>query len=305
MKIQIQEGTMKIGFIGLGAMGRPMSKNLLKAGHELHVYDIVPAAVEEIVACGAIAEKSNKNVAAATDVVITMLPNSPHVKAAVLGDEGVLAGTHKGSILLEMSSINPLATREIGEICEKAGVPMLEAPVSGGVGGAAEGKLAIMCGGTPELFEELKPILSILGTSLTLCGSLGAGNTTKLVNQHIIAVEIATVAEAFAMGKKAGVEPEVIYNAIRGGYAGSKVLDGKLTAAMDRQFTAGFRLDLHIKDMTNAVETGYAMGAPMPLGSLVLDMMKYLSANGLGSEDNAALIKYYEKLAGFEFHRAE
>lgn len=296
---------MKIGFIGLGAMGRPMSKNLLKAGHELHVYDIVPAAVEEIVACGAIAEKSNKNVAAATDVVITMLPNSPHVKAAVLGDEGVLAGTHKGSILLEMSSINPLATREIGEICEKAGVPMLEAPVSGGVGGAAEGKLAIMCGGTPELFEELKPILSILGTSLTLCGSLGAGNTTKLVNQHIIAVEIATVAEAFAMGKKAGVEPEVIYNAIRGGYAGSKVLDGKLTAAMDRQFTAGFRLDLHIKDMTNAVETGYAMGAPMPLGSLVLDMMKYLSANGLGSEDNAALIKYYEKLAGFEFHRAE
>ena len=296
---------MKIGFIGLGAMGRPMSKNLLKAGHELHVYDIVPAAVEEIVACGAIAEKSNKDVAAATDVVITMLPNSPHVKAAVLGDEGVLAGTHKGSILLEMSSINPLATREIGALCEKAGVPMLEAPVSGGVGGAAEGKLAIMCGGTPELFEELKPILSILGTSLTLCGSLGAGNTTKLVNQHIIAVEIATVAEAFAMGKKAGVEPEVIYNAIRGGYAGSKVLDGKLTAAMDRQFEAGFRLDLHIKDMTNAVETGYAVGAPMPLGSLVLDMMKYLSANGLGSEDNAALIKYYEKLAGFEFHRAE
>ena len=300
-----QEGTMKIGFIGLGAMGRPMSKNLLKAGHELHVYDIVPAAVEEIVACGAIAEKSNKDVAAATDVVITMLPNSPHVKAAVLGDEGVLAGAHKGTILLEMSSINPLATREVGEICEKAGVPMLEAPVSGGVGGAAEGKLAIMCGGTPELFEELKPILSILGSSLTLCGSLGAGNTTKLVNQHIIAVEIATVAEAFAMGKKAGVEPEVIYNAIRGGYAGSKVLDGKLTAAMDRQFEAGFRLDLHIKDMTNAVETGYAMGAPMPLGSLVLDMMKYLSANGLGSEDNAALIKYYEKLAGFEFHRAE
>ena len=296
---------MKIGFIGLGAMGRPMSKNLLKAGHELHVYDIVPAAVEEIVACGAIAEKSNKDVAAATDVVITMLPNSPHVKAAVLGDEGVLAGAHKGTVLLEMSSINPLATREVGEICEKAGVPMLEAPVSGGVGGAAEGKLAIMCGGTPELFEELKPILSILGTSLTLCGSLGAGNTTKLVNQHIIAVEIATVAEAFAMGKKAGVEPEAIYNAIRGGYAGSKVLDGKLTAAMDRQFEAGFRLDLHIKDMVNAVETGYAMGAPMPLGSLVLDMMKYLSANGLGSEDNAALIKYYEKLAGFEFHRAE
>lgn len=296
---------MKIGFIGLGAMGRPMSKNLLRAGHEVHVYDIVPAAVEEIVACGAVAEKCNKDVAANTDVVITMLPNSPHVKTAVAGPDGILAGKHEGMILLEMSSIAPLATKEIGKLCEEAGVPMLEAPVSGGVGGAAEGKLSIMCGGKPELFEQLKPILSVLGSSLRLCGDLGAGNTTKLVNQHIIAVEIATVAEAFAMGKKAGVEPEVIYNAIHNGYAGSKVLDGKLTAAMDREFKAGFRLDLHIKDMVNAVETGYAVGAPMPLGSIVLDMMKYLSANGLGSEDNATLMKYYEKLAGFEFGRME
>ena len=296
---------MKIGFIGLGAMGRPMSKNLLRAGHEVHVYDIVPAAVEEIVACGAVAEKCNKDVAANTDVVITMLPNSPHVKTAVAGPDGILAGKHEGMILLEMSSIAPLATKEIGKLCEEAGVPMLEAPVSGGVGGAAEGKLSIMCGGKPELFEQLKPILSVLGSSLRLCGDLGAGNTTKLVNQHIIAVEIATVAEAFAMGKKAGVEPEVVYNAIHNGYAGSKVLDGKLTAAMDREFKAGFRLDLHIKDMVNAVETGYAVGAPMPLGSIVLDMMKYLSANGLGSEDNATLMKYYEKLAGFEFGRIE
>ena len=296
---------MKIGFIGLGAMGRPMSKNMLKAGHEVHVYDIVPAAVEEIVACGAVAEKCNKDVAANTDVVITMLPNSPHVKTAVTGPDGILAGKHEGMILLEMSSIAPLATKEIGKLCEEAGVPMLEAPVSGGVGGAAEGKLSIMCGGKPELFEQLKPILSVLGSSLRLCGDLGAGNTTKLVNQHIIAVEIATVAEAFAMGKKAGVEPEVVYNAIHNGYAGSKVLDGKLTAAMDREFKAGFRLDLHIKDMVNAVETGYAVGAPMPLGSIVLDMMKYLSANGLGGEDNATLMKYYEKLAGFEFGRME
>ena len=296
---------MKIGFIGLGAMGRPMSKNLLRAGHEVHVYDIVPAAVEEIVACGAVAEKCNKDVAANTYVVITMLPNSPHVKTAVAGPDGILAGKHEGMILLEMSSIAPLATKEIGKLCEEAGVPMLEAPVSGGVGGAAEGKLSIMCGGKPELFEQLKPILSVLGSSLRLCGDLGAGNTTKLVNQHIIAVEIATVAEAFAMGKKAGVEPEVVYNAIHNGYAGSKVLDGKLTAAMDREFKAGFRLDLHIKDMVNAVETGYAVGAPMPLGSIVLDMMKYLSANGLGSEDNATLMKYYEKLAGFEFGRME
>lgn len=294
---------MKIGFIGLGAMGRPMAKNLLKAGFEVHVYDIVAAAVEELTAAGAIAEASNKDVAAATDVVITMLPNSPHVKTAVMGENGVLEGTHPGMILLEMSSIAPLATKEIGKACEAAGVPMLEAPVSGGVGGAADGVLAIMCGGTKELFDQLNPILSVLGSNLCLCGELGAGNTTKLVNQHIIAVEIAAVAEAFAMGKKAGVEPEAVYNAIHNGYAGSKVLDGKLTAAMDRNFKAGFRLDLHIKDMANAVETGYAVGAPMPLGSAVLDMMKYLSANGLGGEDNAAMMKYYEKLAGFEFHR--
>ena len=296
---------MKIGFIGLGAMGRPMSKNLLKAGHEVHVYDIVAASVEELVRCGAVAEPNNKAVAEASEVVITMLPNSPHVKNAVLGADGVLAGKHDGLVLLEMSSIAPLATKEIGAACAEAGVPMLEAPVSGGVVGAADGKLSIMCGGDKALFEQLRPILEVLGTSLMLCGGLGAGNTTKLVNQHIIAVEIATVAEAFAMGKKAGVEPEVIFNAIHNGYAGSKVLEGKLTAAMDRAFTAGFRLDLHIKDMVNAVETGYAVGAPMPLGSLVLDMMKYLSANGLGSEDNAALIKYYEKLAGFEFSRME
>ena len=296
---------MKIGFIGLGIMGRPMAKNLLRAGHALTVCDHHPEHVAELAAAGARAADTPREAAAGNELVITMLPNSPHVKTAVTGPDGILAGKHEGMILLEMSSIAPLATKEIGKLCEEAGVPMLEAPVSGGVGGAAEGKLSIMCGGKPELFEQLKPILSVLGSSLRLCGDLGAGNTTKLVNQHIIAVEIATVAEAFAMGKKAGVEPEVVYNAIHNGYAGSKVLDGKLTAAMDREFKAGFRLDLHIKDMVNAVETGYAVGAPMPLGSIVLDMMKYLSANGLGSEDNATLMKYYEKLAGFEFGRME
>lgn len=294
---------MKIGFIGLGAMGKPMSKNLLKAGHEVHVYDIVPAAVDELAQAGAVAERNNKDVAAASDVVITMLPNSPHVKSALLGEDGILAGKHDGMKLLEMSSIAPLVTKELGGICEKEGVPMLEAPVSGGVVGAADGTLSIMCGGKEELYQQLMPLLRNLGTSICRCGDLGAGNTTKLVNQHIIAVEIAAVAEAFAMGKKAGVEPEIIFNAIHNGYAGSKVLDGKLTAAMDRQFKPGFRLDLHIKDMANAVSTGYDVGAPMPLGSLVLDMMKYLSANGYGGEDNCALMKYYEKLAGFEFQR--
>ncbi|WP_300764170.1 NAD(P)-binding domain-containing protein [uncultured Oscillibacter sp.] len=296
---------MKIGFIGLGAMGRPMAKNLIRAGYELHVFDVVQAAVEELSAAGAAPEKSNREVAAASDVVITMLPNSPHVKAAICGVGGVLEGRHPGLRIIEMSSIAPLMTREVGAVCAEAGVPMLESPVSGGVMGAADGTLSLMCGGDPALLEELRPILEVLSSSIVLCGGLGAGNTTKLVNQHIIAVEIAAVAEAFAMGQKAGVEPEVIFNAIHNGYAGSKVLEGKLTAAMDRQFKAGFRLDLHIKDLANALETAHSVGAPMPLGSLVFDEMKYLSNIGLGGEDNAALMKYYERLADIEFHRGE
>jgi len=296
---------MKIGFIGLGVMGRPMAKNLLKAGHELYVYDVVPKGVEELAAAGATAVSSNKEVAANSDVVITMLPNSPHVKTVILGVNGVLEGRHEGMKIIDMSSIAPLVTKEVGQACAEAGVPMLEAPVSGGEAGAINGTLALMCGGDKELFNEMLPVLNAMAGTITYCGGLGAGNTTKLVNQHILAVEIATVAEAFVMGAKAGVEPEVIYNAIRNGYAGSKVLDGKLAMAMDRNFRAGFRLDLHIKDLNNVLETGHALGAPMPLASLVMDEMKYMSANGCGSEDHSALMKYYEKIAGVELKRAE
>ena len=296
---------MKIGFIGLGVMGRPMAKNLIKAGHELHVYDVVPAGVEELVKAGAIAEESNKDVALASEVVITMLPNSPHVKTAILGPDGVLEGKHDGLKIIDMSSIAPLATKEIGAKCMEAGVPLLESPVSGGEVGAINGTLALMCGGDKELFDEMTPILEAMAGSITLCGGLGAGNTTKLVNQHIIATEMSAIAEAFVMGKKAGVEPEVIFNAIRGGFAGSKVMDGKLTTAMDRNFKPGFRLDLHIKDLTNALETGYALGTPMPLASIVMDQMKYMSANGHGSEDHTVLMQYYEQLAGVELTRCK
>ena len=187
----------------------------------------------------------------------------------------------------------------------EAGVPLLESPVSGGEVGAINGTLALMCGGDKELFDEMTPILEAMAGSITLCGGLGAGNTTKLVNQHIIATEMSAIAEAFVMGKKAGVEPEVIFNAIRGGFAGSKVMDGKLTTAMDRNFKPGFRLDLHIKDLTNALETGYALGTPMPLASIVMDQMKYMSANGHGSEDHTVLMQYYEQLAGVELTRCK
>lgn len=291
---------MKIGFIGLGVMGRPMAKNLLKAGHELHVYDVVPKGVEELVAAGAIAEAGNADVARKTDVVITMLPNSPHVKTVILGEGGVLEGKHPGLKIIDMSSIAPLATKEIGKACAEAGVPLLESPVSGGEQGAINGTLSLMVGGDRKLFEELKPILEAMATNISLCGDLGAGNTTKLINQHILAVEIAGIAEAFAMGKKAGVDPETVYKAIHAGAAGSKILDLKLPTVIARNFKPGFRLDLHIKDLNNALETGHALGTPMPIASVVMDMMRYLSASGHGSDDHSVLMQYYEQLANVQ-----
>ena len=291
---------MKIGFIGLGVMGRPMAKNLLKAGHEVHVYDVVAKSVEDLVAAGATAEAGNTEVARATDVVITMLPNSPHVKTVVLGAGGVLEGVHPGLKIIDMSSIAPLATREVGKACAEAGVPMLEAPVSGGEQGAINGTLSLMVGGDKALFEELKPVLEAMATNISLCGDLGAGNTTKLINQHILAVEIAGIAEAFAMGKKAGVDPKVVYEAIRAGAAGSKIMDLKMPTVLERNFKPGFRLDLHIKDLNNSLETGHALGSPMPIASVVMDMMKYMSANGHGAEDHSTLMQYYEQIAGVE-----
>lgn len=294
---------MKIGFIGLGVMGKPMAKNLLKAGFDVTVYDLVPSAMQELQSCGAKLANDNSSLARESDVIITMLPNSPHVKAAVMGEKGVLEGAHEGLVLIEMSSIAPLMTQEIGEACNKAGVAMLEAPVSGGEPKAIDGTLSLMVGGDEALLERMKPVLEPISGSIVHCGGLGAGNTTKLVNQMIIAVEMAAIAEAFAMGKKAGVEPEVIYNAIRGGFAGSMVLDGKFTMVMDGNFKPGFRLNLHIKDVGNCIETGQKLGAPMPLTSIVMDMMKYMQANGKGDMDHCVMMQYYEQLAGVELRR--
>lgn len=291
---------MRIGFIGLGVMGGPMAINVCKAGHEVHVFDMVPAAVEKLVAAGAIAEKSSREVAEKTDIVITMLPNSPHVKAVILGENGVLAGRHDGLIIIDMSSIAPLVTKEVGAKCAEVGVELFEAPVSGGEAKAIDGTLNLMCGGTPELLEKVRPILETMAANIVLCGELGAGNTTKLVNQHIIAVELGAIAEAFVMGKKAGVDPEVIYNAIHGGAAGSFQMDAKLPQLLKRNFKPGFRLNLHIKDLNNAIETGHSVGAPMPLASAVMDIMKYEQANGNGNLDHSIMMTYFEKLAGAE-----
>lgn len=294
---------MRIGFIGLGIMGKPMAKNLIKAGYDLKVYDIMSAAVDEIVAAGATRGENNADVAKDSDIIITMLPNSPHVKTAVLGENGILEGAKPGTILVDMSSINPIASKDICAEVEKKGCYMLDAPVSGGEPKAIDGTLAIMVGGKQELFDKVKDILAVMGASVTLCGGIGAGNTTKLANQIIVAANIAAVGEALVLGKKAGVEPEAIYKAIRGGLAGSTVMDAKAPMMMDGNFKPGFRINLHIKDLTNALDTGHDVGAPLPLTAAVMEMMQWLKASGYEGEDHSSLVRYYEYLSKDDVRR--
>ena len=212
----------KIGFIGIGIMGKPMAKNLLDTGYSLMAYDINKDALEEMVAYGAKKGSSCQEVASLCDVIITMLPNSPHVKKAVLAKEGVIEGVHPGQILIDMSSIAPLVSQEISKELAKKGVEMLDAPVSGGQEKAESGTLAIMVGGKEEVFKQCQPILEVMGKPV-LVGDIGAGETTKLVNQVIVAINIAAVAEGLILGKKAGVDPERIFEAIKGGLAEANV----------------------------------------------------------------------------------
>ena len=289
---------MKIGFIGLGIMGKPMAKNLLKAGHEVVCYDVVKENVEQVVAAGAKVGKSAADVAGQVPLVITMLPNSPHVKSVVMGEGGVLEGAKEGLILIDMSSIAPLASQEVEKACASKKVRMLDAPVSGGEPKAVDGTLAIMVGGEKELFEEVRDILLVMGCSAVHCGPIGAGNTTKLANQVIVALNIAAVAEAFTLVRKAGVDPHLVFEAIKGGLAGSTVMNAKAPMMMDGNFKPGFKIDLHIKDLANALDTGHGVGSPLPLTALAREMMETLHADGFGGDDHSALARYYAKLSG-------
>ncbi|MEA5050637.1 MAG: 2-hydroxy-3-oxopropionate reductase [Oscillospiraceae bacterium] len=289
---------MKIGFIGLGIMGKPMAKNLMKAGHELVVFDVVQANVDDVVAAGAAAGTSARDVARQCRVIITMLPNSPHVKAVVMGENGVLEGAQQGTLLIDMSSIAPLASKEIAAACAEKGVRMLDAPVSGGEPKAIDGTLSIMVGGADKDFEEAKPLLSEMGASVVLCGDVGAGNTTKLANQIIVACNIAACSEAFMLAKKAGVDPARVFDAIKGGLAGSTVMNAKVPMMLAHNYKPGFKIDLHIKDLCNVMDTGHGVGSPLPLTAAVLEMMETLHADGDGQSDHSGLALYYEKLTG-------
>ncbi|MCI9594528.1 MAG: 2-hydroxy-3-oxopropionate reductase [Lachnospiraceae bacterium] len=287
---------MKIGFIGLGIMGKPMSKNLVKAGHELVVCDFNKDAVAELVEMGAKQAANGAEVAKECDVIITMLPNSPHVRSVALGENGIVDGAHEGSVLIDMSSIDPTESKKIGEELAKKGIEMLDAPVSGGEPKAIDGTLSVMVGGKKDLFDKYYDMLMVMAGSVVYVGELGSGNVAKLANQIVVAVNIAAVGEALAFAKKAGTDPELVYQAIRGGLAGSTVMDAKAPMMLSRNFKPGFRIELHIKDLNNALNAAHAISAPVPLTGQLMEMMQALKADGYEKEDHSSLVKFYEKI---------
>lgn len=286
---------MRIGFIGIGIMGKPMVRNLLKAGRSVLAFDISEQALEAAAQAGAEKGGSPKDVAARTDVIITMLPNSPHVREVICGEEGVLEALAPGKIVVDMSSIAPITSRELCALVEERGSEMLDAPVSGGQEKAGKGTLAIMVGGKESVYEKVKDILDLLGKS-THVGQSGAGQVTKLVNQTIVAVNIAAVAEGMAFAKRAGVDPERVFHAIRGGLAGSQCMEDKAPRMFEERYDPGFRISLHIKDLNNVLETSRDLHVAMPLASSVMEMMQNLAARGCEGLDHGSLGKYYELL---------
>jgi 2-hydroxy-3-oxopropionate reductase len=295
----------RIGFIGLGIMGKPMCKNLLKAGHKLVVYDHTPASVEELVAAGAGKGASASAVAARTEIVITMLPDGPEVEQAVLGENGVLEGAKNGTLVIDMSSISPLVAQKCGAACEARGVDFLDAPVSGGEPKAVHGTLAIMVGGKHAVFDKALPILEAMGAYVTLTGPIGAGNVTKLANQIMVASNIAAMGEALVLATKAGLDPQVVFEAVKGGLAGSTVLNFKAPMVIARNFQPGFRIRLHQKDLRNALAAAEALGVSLPITSLVQEMLVALMNDGMGDLDHSAIVRYLERLAHVEVKKPE
>jgi len=290
----------KIGFVGLGIMGNPMSRNLMKAGHALVVFDIVPALVDKVTAAGAVRGESCRDVASRSEIVITMLPDGPEVEQAILGPGGVLEGAAKSVTIVDMSSISPLVSQKVAAACAQKGVAFLDAPVSGGEPKAIDGTLAIMVGGDEGVFQKVLPILKSMGSTVTLTGPVGAGNVTKLANQVIVACNIAAMGEALVLATRAGLDPEVVFNAIKGGLAGSTVLNAKAPMVIERNFKPGFRIRLHQKDLRNALLAAESMKVALPLTSLVQQMLMALMNEGKGDLDHSAIVTFIERLAGTE-----
>ena len=294
---------MKIGFIGLGIMGKPMSKNLVRAGYELVVCNRSQESVQELVEMGAVRAANGAEVASQCSVIITMLPNSPEVREVCLGQNGIADGAKEGTIVIDMSSIDPVETKKIGAELAEKGIELMDAPVSGGEPKAIDGTLSVMVGGRKESFEKYYDLLMVMAGSVVYVGELGSGNVAKLANQVIVAVNIAAVSEALTLAVKNGADPELVYQAIRGGLAGSTVLDAKAPMMMSHNFKPGFRIDLHIKDLTNALNAAHATNTSLPLTAQLMEIMQALKNEGCGVEDHSAIVKYYEKISNISVEK--
>jgi 2-hydroxy-3-oxopropionate reductase len=289
-----------IGFIGLGIMGKPMSTNLINAGYTLVVHNRSRPAVKEIVALGAKEAFSGREVASQSEVVITMLPDSPDVEAVALGPDGVLETMQPGGLYIDMSTIAPTVSKKIAEIGAQKGVAVLDAPVSGGDVGARNATLSIMVGGPPEAFDRALPIFQVLGKNIVLCGEAGAGQTVKACNQIMVALQLEAMGEALVLGMKAGVDPTKIVQVLSGGLARCGVLENRGLRVVNRDFQPGFRVRLHYKDLGIALATARAYDVPLPVTSLVHEMFKALRLQGRGELDHSAIVTYLEDLAQVE-----
>jgi 2-hydroxy-3-oxopropionate reductase len=288
----------RIGFIGLGIMGKPMVRNLLKAGYGLSVHDLNRASVEELAREGAVAASSSREVAGKSDVIITMLPDSPDVEQAVMGPGGVLEGIGKGMLYIDMSTIAPSTSRKVYGIMNAKGVESLDAPVSGGEVGAKEATLSIMVGGTKEAFQRALPIFQVMGKNIVHMGEPGAGQVTKACNQIVVGVTMQAVAEALTLARKAGVDPAKVREALLGGFAQSRIMELHGKRMLDRNFQPGFKIKLHRKDLNIALQTGRELSVPLFTTSQVAELMNALLAAGKGDLDHSSLGMLAEQLSG-------
>jgi len=295
----------RIGFIGLGIMGMPMARNLMKAGFPLTVHNRSQAKVEDLVKEGARRAASPREVASATDIVITMLPNSPDVELVALGASGIRQGVRAGQLFIDMSTINPIVSQKIGKELAPLGVAMVDAPVSGGEKGAIDGALSIMAGGAPEDFERALPVFNALGKTITHMGPIGAGGFTKLANQIIVAVNLTAIGEALVFGAKAGVDPQKMIRALAGGLAGSKCLDQKSEKILSGDFAPGFKIDLHFKDLNLIQDAARSVGVPIPTAAFVEQLFAALRVRGRGGLDHSGVITFFEDLAGVQVRRKQ
>ena len=289
-----------IGFIGLGIMGKPMARNLLKAGHVLIIHNRSRAAVDELTREGARPMNNAKAVAEHSDIVVTVLPDSPDVELVYASEQGIFAGAKSGSLLVDMSSISPVVARKLAAEAERRGCNMLDAPVSGGEAGAIGATLSIMIGGKASAVERAMPLFQTLGKNIVHVGDAGAGQVTKAANQMVVGTTIAIVAEALVLAKKAGVDPAKVRQALLGGFAQSKILEAHGQKMLERNFNPGFRIRLHEKDMKIALATGSEYGVPLMVSGVVAQMMTAMKGMALADLDHSALVKLIEELAKTE-----